>query len=54
MSTVTAEARREHRVTIRTLERWEHSGRLVPMRLSPGVIRYKRTDIDRLIEEGAA
>lgn len=42
------------RVTIRTLERWEDTGRLAPIRLSPGVIRYKRLDIERLIEEGAA
>ena len=42
------------RISIRTLERWEQSGRLSPTRLSPGVVRYRRADVDRLIEDGAA
>ena len=42
------------KISLSTLERWERTNRLTPIRLSPGVIRYKRTDIERLIEEGAA
>jgi excisionase family DNA binding protein len=42
------------RISIRTLERWEQTGRLTPTRLSPGVVRYRKTDVERLIEEGAA
>ena len=42
------------RISLSTLERWERNGRLIPVRLSPGVVRYKRTDIQRLLEEGAA
>jgi predicted site-specific integrase-resolvase len=42
------------RISMSTLERWERTRRLVPVRLSPGVVRYRRTDIERLLEEGAA
>ena len=42
------------RVSLKTLERWEHDGKLVPIRLSPGAVRYRRSDIERLIEESAA
>jgi len=41
------------RVSLSTLERWERSGRLAPVRLSPGTIRYRRDDIDQLLEASA-
>jgi excisionase family DNA binding protein len=42
------------RISIRTLERWERMGKISPTRLSPGTVRYRKSDIERLIEEGAA
>ena len=48
------EAAERLRISLSTLERWERTGRLTPTRLSPGVVRYRRADIERLIEEGAA
>jgi len=41
------------KVSLSTLERWERSSRLTPVRLSPGVIRYRRSDIDQLLEASA-
>lgn len=38
----------------RTLERWERSGQLVPIRLGPGTVRYRREDIDRFLAQKAA
>lgn len=40
------------KISLSTLERWERDGRLVPLRMSPAVIRYRRSDITRLIEDG--
>jgi len=37
------------RVSLSTLERWEQSGLLTPIRLG-GTVRYRRTDIDALLE----
>ena len=42
------------KISMSTLERWERQGKLTPVRLSPGVVRYRRSDLERLIGEGAA
>jgi predicted site-specific integrase-resolvase len=36
-------------VTRATLTRWEHSGRLIPIRLSGQTFRWRKADVDRLV-----
>ena len=38
------------RVTKRTLWNWEHKGILVPVRLPTGQKRYRRKDVEALLE----
>lgn len=44
------------RVTVRTLCNWERKGFLVPVRLPSGRKRYRRADVEALLEKisGAA
>jgi len=39
-------------ISVRTLPRWEAAGLLYPVRLSNRVVRYRASDIKRLIEGG--
>ena len=41
------------RVTVRTLERWEDEGRLVPIRLGRNV-RYRGEDVEAYIRQASA
>jgi len=50
----TAEAAELLRVTVKTLERWEKAGKLIPNRLPGGHKRYRRTDLDDLIADRAS
>jgi excisionase family DNA binding protein len=41
------------RVTVKTLERWEKAGKLIPNRLPGGHKRYRRSDLDDLLNDKA-
>ncbi len=41
-------------VSVDTMRRWDAVGKLIPVRLPSGHRRYRREDIDALIEAGAA
>lgn len=38
-------------VTTRTIARWEDRDLLVPIRLSSRLLRYRKEDVEKLIEE---
>ncbi len=40
-------------VSTETLKRWERRGLLHPIIFNSRLIRYRRTDIDRLVEQAA-
>lgn len=41
-------------ISIRTLERWALEGKLIPVRLSPATVRYRRSDVEHLIKQASA
>jgi excisionase family DNA binding protein len=40
-------------ISLPTLLRWQDAGRLKAVRLGPGTVRYKRSDIETLIADAA-
>lgn len=44
-----SEVAAKFRVSVRTLNRWEHRGSLVPVRLPSGHRRYLHTDVEALL-----
>lgn len=49
-----SEVAAKFRVSVRTLNRWEHRGSLVPVRLPSGHRRYPRADVETLLGVPAA
>jgi predicted DNA-binding transcriptional regulator AlpA len=41
-------------VSLPTLLRWQDAGKLLPVRLGAGTVRYRRADIESLITDAAS
>lgn len=41
----------QFKVTVPTIRRWEKQGKLLPVRLSAGVVRYRLSQVEQFLAE---